>query len=146
MNSAAFTIRDAGVDDLDPLSEFLRPFAREKLILERSRAELVVLTQHGFLAESAGSIVGFAAIEIYSKKLAEVQAMVVGKSFRGQGVGSQLLKACVERAATEGVLELMAITMSEELFRRAGFDYALPNSKRALFLQTRHEHDAEGTP
>ena len=82
---------------------------------------------------------GFAAIEIYSQKLAEVQAMTVSEKFRGQGVGKKLLIACVDRARAEGVLELMAITMSEQVFRSVGFDYSLPNQKRALFFHTRDD-------
>lgn len=130
-------IRDAAPSDVKLLAQFLTPFVDAELILPRDDDELLVLMQHGFVAERASELVGFAAIEIYSKKMAEVQAMAVAESCRGQGVGASLLNECVQRAVREGVLELMAITMSEALFRRAGFDYALPNQKRAMFLQTR---------
>ena len=73
----------------------------------------------------------------YSRKLAEIQALAVLSSLQGKGVGSELVRRCVGRARAEGVLELMAITASDNLFRNVGFDYSLPNQKRALFLQTR---------
>jgi amino-acid N-acetyltransferase len=82
-------------------------------------------------------MVGFAAIEIYSRKMAEIQSLAVSPALQGQGVGTKLVQRCVDRAQAEGILELMAITASEKLFRGVGFDYSLPNQKRALFMQTR---------
>jgi len=46
------------------------------------------------------------------------------------------VNACVELAKSKGVYELMAITSSENIFRSCGFDYSLPEQKRALFIQT----------
>lgn len=131
------TVRDASVEDLDALQTFLRPFVEAESILPRSDEDLLTLIRHGFVAEFDGQIAGFAAIEIYSKKLAEVQSLAVAPSAQRQGVGSRLVQHCVERAKKEGVLELMAITASDDLFRKVGFDYSLPNQKRALFVQTR---------
>ena len=42
---------------------------------------------------------------------------------------------CVERAKRENVVELMAITASEKLFSEVGFQYTLPDLKRALFVK-----------
>jgi len=52
-------------------------------------------------------------------------------------VGKRLVEACVNRAREEQILEVMAITSSEEFFRSCGFDFTLPGEKKALFLQTR---------
>ena len=130
-------IRDAKPADVHTLQDFLKPFVDAESILPRTDEELAGLIQHGFVAEHQSNIVGFAALEIYSRKLAEIQSLAVSPSVQGQGVGTQLVEHCVDRARTKGVLELMAITATEGLFRRAGFDYSLPNQKRALFLQTR---------
>ena len=137
MNSPAFNIRDATPSDISELQRFLCPFVEAKYILPRTNEDLGVLIRHGFVADGEQEIVGFAAIEIYSRKLAEVQALAVAPELQGQGVGSALVQCCIERARNEGVLELMAITVTDNLFRRAGFDYSLPNQKRALFIQTR---------
>lgn len=129
--------RNAALDDIPKLQRFLDPFVTAKQILPRSDEDLGVLIRHGFVAESGSEIVGFAALEIYSRKLSEIQALAVSATMQGKGVGSELVKRCIGRAKAEGILELMAITASDNLFRNAGFDYSLPNQKRALFLQTR---------
>ena len=104
---------------------------------------LQLLLRHGFKAlltadhetsgAPAGSLVGFVALEIYSKKLAEVQCLAVDDRFRRLGIGKSLVRACVDRARDEKVLELMAISNSGEMFESCGFDFSLPNQKRAYF-------------
>jgi len=128
--------RPAKPADLAGVIEFLQPFVDQQYILPRSSVQLELLLRHAFVAELAGAIVGFAAVEIYSKKLAEIQCLAVSESCRRQGVGKQLVKSCVARATEENVREVMAITSSKDLFQHCGFDYALPGQKRALFVQT----------
>lgn len=133
---ASINSRAAKAADLAKVIQFLQPFVDAQFILPRSSVQLELLLRHAFIAESAGEIVGFAAIEIYSKKLAEIQCLAVSASHRRQGVGKRLVASCVERAKEERVREVMAITATEALFEHCGFDYALPGQKRALFLQT----------
>jgi len=104
--------------------------------LPRTVEEIQGLVDNGFVVEVNGSIVGFAAIEIFSGKLAEVQCLAVAPALQGKGIGKQLIQRCVQRAQEENVTELIAITASDALFQSCGFDYALPNQKRALFIQT----------
>ena len=82
---------------------------------------------------------GFAAVEIYSRKLAEVQCLAVREGYQNQGLGKQLVDACVNRAREEQVFELLAITSSDEFLRSCGFDYSLPDQRRALFMRTGSE-------
>jgi amino-acid N-acetyltransferase len=90
-------------------------------------------------------IVGFSAVEIYSRKLSEVQCLAVHEDFHGRGIGSELVRCCVEKAREKGVLEVMAISASDNFLRNLGFQYALPDQKRALFyqLKTRDQMNSE---
>lgn len=90
--------------------------------------------------QAIGKIVGFAALEVYSPKLAEIRSLAVAGEWQGQGVGRALVQACVDRARFLDVFEVLAVTSSEEFFRRCGFDFTLPGEKKALFLQTRPEY------
>ena len=76
----------------------------------------------------------------HRRKLAEIQALGVALPWRGHGLGKQLVQLCVELARERGVYELMAITASEHLFRDCGFDYSLPDQKKALFIQLYQRH------
>ena len=142
MNSSPpspISIRNATPVDIPQVLEFLQPFFEQQQILPRSETELMTLVKHGFVANRDNRIVAFAALEVYSPKLAEIQSLAVAPDLQGQGIGKQLIRSCVERATELGVFELMAITASDKLFQDLGFDYSLPNQKRAFFYQTRPE-------
>jgi amino-acid N-acetyltransferase len=126
---------DAHHEDLEQVIAFLKPFIDEELLLPRTSIEMELMLRHGFIAKIGDSIVGFAAIEIYSRKLAEIQCLAVSHQVRRRGVGRRLVANCVNRAREQRVLELMAISSSEEIFQACGFDYSLPNQKRAFFVQ-----------
>jgi amino-acid N-acetyltransferase len=134
--AAGWSLRASGRDDGPAVWSFLEPFVADQQILPRTAEQISSLFQSGFLAEASGRLIGCAAVEVYSAKMAEIQCLAVDAAFRRQGVGRQLVAACVERAKQRGVRELMAITASDGLFLACGFDYALPGQKRALFIQT----------
>ena len=149
MDVVTFQVAPVSQDDLAAVTSFLQPFMDQQFLLQRTSLEVQLLLRHGFKAISthvdqgpdpstsaAGQLIGFCALEIYSKKLAEIQCLAVDSTFRRQGVGKALVQACVQRARDEKVLELMAISNSDEMFRACGFDYSLPNQKRAFFFQT----------
>lgn len=131
------TVRPVRSEDLPAISTFIEPFVATGKLLPRTTQELEDLLPHGFIAESDGRIVGFAALEIYSPKMSEIRSLAVSPDFRGTGIGKRLVQKCVERAHERRVLEVMAITSNEEFFKHCGFDFTLPGEKKALFIQTR---------
>ena len=133
----SFTVRPATIQDVDALQSFIEPFVALGRLLPRTQLELEDLTENGFLAIADGRIVGFAALEVYSSKLAELRSLAVAAGFQGRGIGKALVQACVDLARQRRVFEVMAITSSDEFFQRCGFDFTLPGEKKAVFLQTR---------
>lgn len=134
---SSIEVRPVKVEDLPQIAKFIEPFVEEGKLLPRTREELSELVPHGFIAIDDGRIVGFVALEVYSRKLAEVRSLAVSAEYRRKGVGRQLVEQCVNRARDLRVLEVMAITSSEEFFQSCGFDFTLPGEKKALFMTTR---------
>jgi len=129
-------IRTTKQDDIIKLTEFIVPFVEQEKILPRTSDELEVLVESGFVAvEENDEIVGFASLEIYSRKLAEIRSLVVAEHRQGIGVGKKLVTACVERARQRNILEVMVVTSSDTFFQSCGFDFTLPGEKKALFIQ-----------
>ncbi|MDB4724287.1 GNAT family N-acetyltransferase [Mariniblastus sp.] len=151
-------IRQAISDDAECIYQLTEPFVTSGELLRRSRDEIKSLIPHGFtaiqkhlpedLAEQSVAtspsgapqgglvikVVGFAAVEIYSKKLAEILCLAVCPTCQNQGVGKKLVEQCVQFAKENDVQELMAISSSDHFLKHCGFDYSLPNQKRALFV------------
>lgn len=136
------TIRQAHPDDAAAIHALMRPFVMQRLLLARTEAEVIELTRHGFVAirhEGAEQecLIGFSAVEIYSSKLAELQCLAVHQQYQGSGVGRALVAHCVQRARDLNVMEVMAISSSEHFLQGCGFEFSLPDQKKALFCQLR---------
>lgn len=133
----SIVVRPVREEDRPKVQALVRPFVEQQRLLERTISELDELLSSGHVAEHEGELVGFAALQIYSPKLAEIRSLAVAESFQGKGVGRLLVEACLEQAQRHEVMEVMAISSSEAFFRACGFDYTLPGEKKAFFFSPR---------
>ena len=136
-DSNTVLVRSATATDFQAIGAFIHLFVVQGKLLPRTEDELEDLIEHGFIAERTGRLVGFAALEVYSRKLAEIRSLAVAAECRGMGIGKQLVQACIQRAHERDILEVMAVTSEETFFKGCGFDFTLPGEKKALFIQTR---------
>lgn len=74
-----------------------------------------------FVAEHRGEIVGCCALQVYSRRLAEVRSLAVLAEYRGQGIAAHLVDACRKRGRERGVKQLFAVTSEPAFFERRGF-------------------------
>lgn len=74
-----------------------------------------------FVAESGGEIVGCCALQIYSKRLAEVRSLAVRPDWRGRGIAGRLVDACRTRGRERRVRQLFAVTSEPRFFESRGF-------------------------
>lgn len=138
-SDTSILIRKATADDLDAVTAFIKQFVDDGKLLPRTYAELKELQGNLFIAEYESDIVGCAALDIYNRKLAEIRSLAVSPRVRGMGVGKQLVAECVALAHERDIFEIMAISSNDAFFHACGFDFTLPNERKAFFLQTRDE-------
>lgn len=136
-------VRPAQTADIPAIAELIRSYVEQGRLLPRTLEEFDDLLPTMFVAELDGRVVGCAALEIYSYKLAEVRSLAVSMDTQKMGIGRQLVLACLDLARERRILEVMAITSSDAFFMACGFDYTLPGEKRALFIQTRKSMDED---
>lgn len=74
-----------------------------------------------FVAERGGEIVGCCALQIYSKRLAEVRSLAVRPDCRGLGIAGRLVDACRIRGRERRVRQLFAVTSEPRFFESRGF-------------------------
>jgi len=88
-----------------------------------------------FLVATVGeSIVGCCALQVYSKRLAEVRSLAVHPNFQKRRIASQLVELCKRQARARGVKELFAVTSQTNFFGRAGFS-TFRREKTAMFFK-----------
>ncbi len=131
---AGANVRLARREDVAAIRALIEPHVSTGRLLQRATEEIEYLLPTFVVAERDGAVVGCAALEIYSSRLAEVRSLAVTDALRGQGVGRRLVEACVKIARERQVMEVMAITSNEAFFRAVGFDFTLANERKALFV------------
>lgn len=85
-----------------------------------------------FVAFDEEKMIGCCALDVYSKRIAEIRSLAVLPDYRGKGVGTKLVSLCLKRAKKKKILEIITITGKEKLFRKLGFD-TFNKEKIALF-------------
>lgn len=115
-------IRHAKLSDVPALQAIINAHAELGLMLFRSRAELYENIRDFFVHQTAAGVInGCAALEIVWADLAEVKSLAVEPGFQGQGIGGQLLAACIEEARSLELERVFALTYEQQFFERFGF-------------------------
>lgn len=119
-------IRPARRGELPAVRELIRHYP-DKLMYE----DLPGLRSF-FVALAHGRIIGCCALQVYSRRLAEVRSLAVHPDFTAQGVGRRLVERCQQRARSRRVKQILTVTSAAGFFERLGFSTFL-REKNALF-------------
>lgn len=93
-----------------------------------------------FVAVENGKIVGCAALEVYSQRMAEVRSVAVEHDSQNKGTGAALIDACVQDAEQREIKQVLAITGRPEVFEKKGFG-TFKGEKLALLRTTKNKED-----
>lgn len=74
-----------------------------------------------FVATEGDDIVGCCALEVYSKRLAEIRSLAVTKRMQGNGIATALVQRCMQTARKKKIYEVLAISSSDRFFAKYGF-------------------------
>lgn len=131
-------VRSAHLGDLPVIGRLMAPSVARGELLARSEGEMWALLPQSCLAEVDGRAVGFAALEIYSQKLSEIQCLAYEESALAPEIIAALLQTCLQRARERRILEVMAVVPSclESTLAQCGFHVVLAGQKRAMFVRT----------
>jgi amino-acid N-acetyltransferase len=114
-------IRKALIKEVPEIWRMLHEFA-DKDVLPRTMADLYSQVREYFVfREDQGPIIGVAGLHVYWEDLGEIRSVAVLPDFQKTGIGSRLVKKCIEEAETIGLKKVFALTTRPEFFERLGF-------------------------
>ena len=110
------------------------PAVRELISLYRETLVQADLPRRSsfFVAVEDGRLIGCVALQIYSRRMAELRSLAVDPNAGSRGVGRKLVEACQKRARERGVHQVIAVTSEVAFFEKAGFS-TFREEKTALF-------------
>jgi amino-acid N-acetyltransferase len=115
-------IRRAKIADAENIQRLINQFADEGRLLARSLSEIYDNLRDFFVSEGDDrQVKGVCALHISWEDLAEIRSLAVATEARENGMGAQLIAACLEEARQIGVKQVFLLTYIPTYFERAGF-------------------------
>lgn len=114
-------IRKAKVSDVDAIYEMILMYAKNGILLPRTRESLFENIQVITVATLDDQVVGTASLHILDKDLAEIRSLVVAEEANGKGIGKLLVQKIVEETKQIGIPKLISLTYQVQFFEKCGF-------------------------
>ena len=116
-------IRKERMDDVRQIHRMLQGYAEQKLLLGRSISSLYDHLRDFVVCENdSGAISGVCSLHICWEDLAEIRSLAVAEEGKGQGIGSELVRTCMQEAAEYGITRIFTLTYQPGFFRKLGFE------------------------
>lgn len=114
-------LRKATINDVHQIKNLVNSYAEENMMLPRSLSELYENIRDFYIYEENGEIIGCGALHVTWEDIGEVLSLAVEPARTRQGIGSKILKACLEEARCLGIRKVITLTYVPDFFEKHGF-------------------------
>lgn len=118
---AVAVCRQAQLEDVEPLYLMIENYARQGIMLPRSRSVLQRQIGDFVVAEVDGTVVGCGSLCRLGEELVEVRSLGIAEGYKGRGLGSMLVEQLVKEARRLSIPKVMALTYEVSFFLKNGF-------------------------
>jgi len=95
---------------------------KDGIILNRTEDEVATNIRSYVLAKEDDKLVGYTALHIHSKRLAEIRSLIVDEAYRGQKIGQRMVEFTLKEASALGVEEdVLVLTYLPLFFQKLNF-------------------------
>lgn len=116
--------RKARIKDVKDIQKLLTYFAGRGDMLSRSLSELYESVRDFYICEDNERLIGAGALHIVWDDLAEIRSVAVAEDAGNKGIGTQLVRACLDEAHSLGLKRVFCLTYKPDFFARFGFRLA----------------------
>ncbi|MGO4492013.1 amino-acid N-acetyltransferase [Arthrobacter sp. 2YAF22_2] len=116
-------IRPARTSDVGAIKTLVAPLAEQRILMAKETVAYYESLQEFRIAEDGnGEVVGCGALHVMWEDLAEVRTLATADTWRGKGVGHQLVERLLEDATALGISRVFCLTFEVDFFRKHGFE------------------------
>lgn len=115
-------IRSAVTADVPAIRKIADPLVEQRILLGKELVELYESIQEFVVAERDGELVGFGALHVMWRDLAEVRTLAVAEAAKRSGIGAAILRELLERARVLGIHRVFCLTFEDGFFASHGFE------------------------
>ena len=121
---AAFSVRQATLQDVDAIEMLVSHWYKQGENLPRDRRDIVHSINEFAVSEEAGSVTGCASLYIYDTGLAEIRSVGISPASTSKGQGGALVQFMLQRAYELGLDRIFVLTRVPGFFSKMGFDFS----------------------
>ena len=114
-------IEKAKISDVTQMHQLINSFADKGEMLARSLSELYEDIRDYFVVKQGERVIACAALHVSWSDLAEIKSLAVAEDSQEQGIGTQLVEACLREAKELGIPTIFCLTYKPAFFERLGF-------------------------
>jgi amino-acid N-acetyltransferase len=114
-------IRAAAQEDVPTIVRIIAHYASEGLMLPRSHGALAEALRDYLVADVEGAVIGCGGLEQYTNDSAEIYGLATDPHNSCHGTGSAIVRALIEKARTENISQVFALTLAPGFFQKMGF-------------------------
>ena len=111
----------ARVSDVPQMHELINYFADKGEMLARSLSEIYENIRDYFVVRQGERVIACAALHVSWSDLAEIKSMAVTEDSQKQGIGDQLVEACLREAKELGIPTVFCLTYKPAFFEKCAF-------------------------
>jgi len=111
----------ARISNVPQMQQLINSFAGKGEMLARSLSEIYENIRDYFVVRQGERVIACVALHVNWSDLAEIKSLVVTEESQRQGVGVQLVEACLKEAKELGIPTIFCLTYKPAFFEKCGF-------------------------
>ncbi len=114
-------IQKARITDAAQIQKLVNFFADRGEMLARPLSEIYENIRDYFVVMEGDRVIACAALHINWSDLAEIKSVAVAEDCQRQGIGEQVIQACISEARELGIPTVFCLTYKPPFFEKLGF-------------------------
>jgi len=115
------SVEKATISDVPQMHQLINYFADKGEMLARSLSEIYENIRDYFIVRQGERVIACVALHISWSDLAEIKSVAVAEDSQEQGIGAQLVEACLNEARELGIPTVFCLTYKPAFFKKLGF-------------------------
>ena len=114
-------LEKARISDAPQIHKLINSFADKGEMLARSLSEIYENIRDYFVVRQGERVVACTALHVNWSDLAEIKSLAVADDSHQQGIGAQLVEACLKETKELGIPTVFCLTYKPAFFEKCGF-------------------------
>ena len=115
------SVEKATIKDVPQIHQLINYFADKGEMLARSLSEIYENIRDYFVVRQGERVIACVALHISWSDLAEIKSLAVVEDSQEQGIGAQLVEACLKEAGELGIPTIFCLTYKPAFFKKLCF-------------------------